>query len=175
VRKTILAAFGVMSIGLLAAACGDDSGTSSAPATVVTTTLAPATTTTVAPTTTAAVTTTAAATATVKLSDSKFGKVLTDDAGRTLYSFSKDEKNKSNCTGTCATTWPVYAPATITAGPGIDATKLASFDNAGKKQVSIDGVPLYYFASDTKAGDVNGQGVGGFWYVVDATGKPVKG
>jgi predicted lipoprotein with Yx(FWY)xxD motif len=69
----------------------------------------------------------------------------------------------------------VYAPATITAGAGIDGTKLASFDNAGKKQVAIDGVPLYYFSGDAKAGDLNGQGVGGFWYVVDATGKPVKG
>ena len=54
------------------------------------------------------------------------------------------------------------------------ATKLASIDNAGKKQVTIDGVPLYYFSGDTKAGDTNGQGVGGIWFVVDATGKAIK-
>jgi predicted lipoprotein with Yx(FWY)xxD motif len=170
-----LAVFGVVSIGLLGA-CGDDSGTSTTPAATtptagVTTTVAAATTTSVA--TTAAVTTTAAA-ATVKVADSKLGKILTDDAGRTLYSFSKDEKSKSNCTGTCAATWPVYAPASISAGAGIDATKLASFDNAGKKQLTIDGVPLYYYSGDTKAGDTTGQGVGGFWYVVDATGKAIK-
>ena len=80
----------------------------------------------------------------MKLSDSKFGKVLTDDAGHMLYLFTNDVKGKSNCAGSCAATWPAYAPATISASPGIDATKLASIDNAGKKQVTIDGVPLYY-------------------------------
>jgi predicted lipoprotein with Yx(FWY)xxD motif len=165
--------FGVVSIGLLGA-CGDDSGTTSTPAATSPPATVAATTTTAAPTTTAATTTTAAAVATVKVADTKYGKVLTDDKGNTLYSFSKDEKSKSNCTGTCAATWPVYAPAAISAGAGIDATKLASFDNAGKKQLTIDGVPLYYYAGDTKAGDTNGQGIGGFWYVVDATGKPVK-
>ena len=172
-RKTLLAVFGVVSIGLLGA-CGDDSGTTTTPAATTPLATVAATSTTAAPTTTAAVTTTAAASATVKLSDSKFGKILTDDKGAVLYSFSKDEKSKSNCAGTCATTWPVYAPATITAGAGIDGTKLASFDNGGKKQLTIDGVPLYYFSGDAKAGDTNGQGVGGFWYVVDATGKQVK-
>jgi predicted lipoprotein with Yx(FWY)xxD motif len=174
VRKTLLAVFGVVSIGLLGA-CGDDSDTTTTPAATTPVATAGATTTTVAPTTTVATTTTAAAAATVKLSDSKFGKILTDDAGRVLYSFSKDEKSKSNCTGTCAATWPVYAPTTITAGTGIDGTKLTSFDNAGKKQLAIDGIPLYYYSGDTKAGDTNGQGVGTFWYVVDATGKAIKG
>ena len=172
-RKTLLAVLGVVSIGVLGA-CGDDSGTTTTPGATTPVATVAATTTIAAPTTTAAVTTTAAAAGTVKLSDSKFGKILTDDKGAVLYSFTKDEKSKSNCTATCATTWPVYAPATITAGAGIDSTKLASFDNGGKKQLTIDGVPLYYFSGDTKAGDTNGQGVGGFWYVVDATGKPIK-
>ena len=161
-RKAFLAVFGVVSIGLLGA-CGDDSGTTSTPAA----------TTPAAPTTTAAVTTTAAAAATVKVADTKYGKVLTDDKGNTLYSFSKDEKSKSNCTGTCAATWPVYAPAAISAGAGIDATKLASFDNAGKKQLTIDGVPLYYYAGDTKAGQTNGQGLDQFgaeWYTLGPSG-----
>ena len=30
--------------------------------------------------------------------------------------------------------------------------------------------PLYYFANDAAPGDVNGQGVGGFWWVVGADG-----
>jgi len=31
-------------------------------------------------------------------------------------------------------------------------------------QVTYNGAPLYYFASDSKAGDVTGQGVGNVWF-----------
>ena len=139
-----------------------------------TTPIAPTSTVAAVTTTSGATTTIAVASGSVRLGDTKYGKALTDDTGRTLYLFTNDVKGKSNCAGTCATTWPAYAPATISAGAGIDATKLASIDNAGKKQVTIDGVPLYTFSGDTKAGDTNGQGVGGIWYVVDSTGKAIK-
>jgi predicted lipoprotein with Yx(FWY)xxD motif len=171
---------------LVFGACGDDSGSSSTGATspatgASSTTAAPTTsvassvaTTATPATTSAAAVTTAAAAATVKVSDSKLGQILTDDAGRTLYVFANDVKGKSNCVGTCAATWPVYAPATIAAGAGVDASKLATIDTAGKKQLTIDGVPLYYYGGDAKPGDTNGQNVGGIWFVVDATGKAIK-
>ena len=34
------------------------------------------------------------------------------------------------------------------------------------------GAPIYYFAKDTKAGDVTGQGVGGVWFVAAVAGGP---
>ena len=34
----------------------------------------------------------------------------------------------------------------------------------GTTQVTYAGAPIYYFAKDTKAGDVTGQGVGGVWF-----------
>ena len=37
-------------------------------------------------------------------------------------------------------------------------------------QVAINGLPLYYYADDTKAGDTTGQGVGGKWFVASPTG-----
>ena len=46
----------------------------------------------------------------------------------------------------------------------------------GKLQVTYGGHPLYFFAQDKKAGDVNGQGFvhfGGTWWVVSAAGKKV--
>jgi hypothetical protein len=43
----------------------------------------------------------------------------------------------------------------------------------GKMQVTYAGYPLYRFAGDTKAGQVNGQGLGGQWHVVAASGALV--
>ena len=40
----------------------------------------------------------------------------------------------------------------------------------GTMQVAYNGIPLYYFAKDTKAGDTTGQGVGGKWFVASPTG-----
>jgi predicted lipoprotein with Yx(FWY)xxD motif len=35
----------------------------------------------------------------------------------------------------------------------------------GSTQVAYDGAPLYTYAGDGKAGDANGQGSGGAWFV----------
>ncbi len=53
---------------------------------------------------------------------------------------------------------------------------LASLTRAddGKQQVTYNGIPLYYFATDTNAGDVNGQGVKGVWFLV-APGSTTQG
>jgi predicted lipoprotein with Yx(FWY)xxD motif len=34
--------------------------------------------------------------------------------------------------------------------------------------------PLYHFSKDQKSGDTMGQGVGGLWWTIDTTGKPVS-
>ena len=42
--------------------------------------------------------------ATVKITqNAEFGDILTDADGNTLYLFTTDERNKSNCSGGCAT------------------------------------------------------------------------
>lgn len=35
----------------------------------------------------------------------------------------------------------------------------------GTLQVAYNGMPLYYFANDAVAGETNGQGIGGFWFI----------
>lgn len=96
------------------------------------------------------------------------GSYLTGEDGRTLYTFKPDGANTSTCTDACATAWPpftVSAADTLAGGAGVTG-KLTTFARAdGTMQVAHDGVPLYYFASDTKAGDTNGQGIGGKWFV----------
>ncbi|MFI9833088.1 SCO0930 family lipoprotein [Streptomyces sp. NPDC051913] len=104
----------------------------------------------------------------------ELGKVLTDNAGLTLYRFDTDtaEPPKSNCDGDCATTWPPVPADDATAGAGIDKSLLGEVTRTdGSKQLTIGGWPAYRYAKDVNAGDVNGQGVGGKWYALAPTGK----
>ncbi|WP_369231046.1 SCO0930 family lipoprotein [Streptomyces sp. R21] len=104
----------------------------------------------------------------------KLGKVVTDSAGMTLYRFDKDtaEPPKSNCDGDCATAWPPVPADGATAAAGVDKAALGEVTRAdGSKQLTIDGWPMYRYAKDTKAGDTNGQGVGGTWFASAPNGK----
>jgi predicted lipoprotein with Yx(FWY)xxD motif len=105
--------------------------------------------------------------------DAKLGGFLTGEDGKTLYIFTPDSANTSTCADTCAQTWPplvVESDDTLKAGDGVTG-KLSTFARPdGKMQVAYNGIPLYYFAADTKAGDVTGQGKFGKWFVASPTG-----
>ena len=82
------------------------------------------------------------------------GKFMTDDQGRTVYIFSKDTSTTSTCSGDCAKEWPPY--------------------KEDGSQVVFKGHPLYFFADDKSAGDMNGQGLndfGGLWTAVAPDGS----
>lgn len=97
------------------------------------------------------------------------GSVLTDSAGRTLYFFSLDADGNSACTGSCLTAWPVFHTGTLNVGAGLDAKDFGTITRSdGSIQTTYKGWPLYYFANDAKAGDLNGEGVGNIWF----TAKP---
>jgi predicted lipoprotein with Yx(FWY)xxD motif len=110
---------------------------------------------------------TSSSTPTVKtaMSSKLHAKVLVTSSGFTLYRYSKDGHNHSNCSGGCASFWPpLLAPKSgkPTLASGVAGT-LATFKRSdGKRQVSYDGMPLYRFANDKKPGQVTGQGVNGF-------------
>jgi predicted lipoprotein with Yx(FWY)xxD motif len=102
----------------------------------------------------------------------KFGKILTDGNGRTLYLFSMDlpagggKAPVSNCTGSCLGLWPLFSGANPQAGAGITATDVGTFVRAdGASQATYKGYPIYYFADDGKAGDVNGESISD-WFVL---------
>jgi predicted lipoprotein with Yx(FWY)xxD motif len=156
--------FAVAALAAVAfAACSSSSKTSS-PTTPQTTT--PQTTT--APTSAGGGTT--AKTTVAVAGSAKYGKILVNDKGMTLYVDEKDKPGKPACTGACLQAWPpVVAPASPTAGAGVTG-KLASVTlSDGTKQLTISGSPLYLWQGDTKAGDATGQDVNGF-YVVMANG-----
>ena len=41
-------------------------------------------------------------------------------------------------------------------------------------QVTINGMPIYYYSKDQAAGDIMGQGVGGVWYLVSPSGEMIR-
>jgi hypothetical protein len=61
------------------------------------------------------------------------------------------------------------------AGPGVTAADLGTIKRSdGTTQVTYKEHPLYYYASDTSAGQTNGEGVNGFgasWYLVQPSGS----
>jgi D-xylose transport system substrate-binding protein len=119
--------------------------------------------------------TTSAQPASVKVADSKLGKILVDAQGRTLYMFSKDSGTTSACTGACAQAWPpLLGNGTPTVGSGANASLIGT---TGGSQVTYNGHPLYLFVKDTKPGQVNGEGVtafGGSWFAVSPAGNRVS-
>jgi predicted lipoprotein with Yx(FWY)xxD motif len=121
----------------------------------------------------------AAAGAEIKLADSSLGQIIVDGAGKTLYMFTPDEGGTPTCYDECAAAWPALLAAdaaSVTAGTGLDASKITVVDRTdGGTQVKYGEYPLYYFANDAAAGDTNGQGLNGKWYVVGADGEPIKG
>lgn len=98
--------------------------------------------------------------------DAKFGAVLTDSVGRTLYFFSSDVAGTANCTGACETTWPVYYSSNASTDLNVNAAEVAVITRAdGKKQSTYKGYPLYYYMNDLSTGQINGDGVAGIWFV----------
>lgn len=114
--------------------------------------------------------------ATVAVEDSDLGQIVVDADGKTLYVFLVDEGSDSTCYDDCEAAWP---PLTVegdpAAGEGIDRSLLGTTErDDGSTQVTLDGHPLYYFASDETADDTNGQGVGDVWYVVSPEGEAIQ-
>jgi predicted lipoprotein with Yx(FWY)xxD motif len=155
----VLSVFVLAGIGL--AACGDDSDDTATKSSTTETTEATAG---------------AGGAAVVKVTDNdKFGKILTDTQGHTLYVFLKDTGTTSTCTDACADLWPAVTATGTPTGDGVDADDLGTTTRPdGTTQVTFYGHPVYTYAADAKAGDTMGQGVGSIWYVVDTEGNAVK-
>jgi predicted lipoprotein with Yx(FWY)xxD motif len=101
--------------------------------------------------------------------NSDLGQFLVGANGMTLYLYTKDTMDVSNCYDQCAQNWPpllVKEGETPTLQPGLDG-KLDVIDRTdGTKQVAFDGMPLYFWAKDQNVGDATGQNVGSVWFVI---------
>jgi predicted lipoprotein with Yx(FWY)xxD motif len=162
-KRVTMTIAGTVAVAALAAGCASSSKTSSTPS----------------PGTSSAAPAAASAhgAATLRAASSPEGQILVDGSGRTLYLFQSDTSSTSTCNGACATAWPPDTTSGTPSASGLNASLVGTGMRADHAaQVTYKGHPLYYFADDSKPGDVNGQGVdafGGRWYVVSPTGAAI--
>jgi predicted lipoprotein with Yx(FWY)xxD motif len=115
----------------------------------------------------------------VAIGKTKFGAVLVDTAGKTLYGFAADKPGKSNCNAACLAYWPlVPAKAGALKAPSGVSAKLGSITRAdGQAQLTVNNMPVYTYVADTSPGTATGQGTnisGGRWWVVGTNGSWIK-
>lgn len=108
-----------------------------------------------------------------------YGKYLTNVKGNTLYVYLKDSPNTSTCVDNCAKNWPPHPyndkdKPLAGAGADVNLVGFIKRTDMASPQVTYKGWPLYTYIKDEKAGDVNGQGLGGNWYLVAPNGEPIK-
>ncbi len=112
----------------------------------------------------------------ISVAQSSLGAYLAGPNGHALYVLTKDSANTSTCTDSCAQNWPpllVNAGQTVSPGTGVTGTVATFARPDGSTQVSVNGMPVYYFAGNSAASDTNGQGIGGVWFLAAPDGSPL--
>ncbi|WP_395399744.1 hypothetical protein ACHMXB_15555 [Arthrobacter sp. UC242_113] len=169
-KKQLSVGLAVMALAASLTACGGGSST-----TTTTSAAAPATE---SPATTASASATSdSAMVDLKTASSSKGDIVVDSKGMSVYYFTKDVKDsgKSNCTGDCLVKWPPVIAATDTPKvEGVTGTVGTIDTPDGKKQVTVNGMPVYLWEKDKAPGDITGQGVGNVWYLVAPDGTMMK-
>lgn len=91
------------------------------------------------------------------------GKILTNKAKMSLYTFTKDSNGLSSCNGNCAIKWPPLAAqqSDVASAPFSIVTR-----QDGTYQWAYQGKPLYTWINDQKPGDITGDKVENAWNLV---------
>ncbi|MEZ2390527.1 hypothetical protein AB6813_13445 [bacterium RCC_150] len=177
-KKQLSTGLGVLALALALAACGGSPGGSSTSGGAAPSSAAPSASATATSPSESSPSASNASGASYELeaASSSAGQIVVGSNGRSVYFFTKDVKDsgKSACTGGCATSWP--AVTTTSATPKVEdvgGTIGTIPTSDGKMQITINGMPIYYYGQDKAAGDVKGQGVGGVWFLVSPSGTMV--
>jgi len=103
----------------------------------------------------------------ITVAQTSAGDGLAGPNGMTLYIFTSDTDGSSTCNDSCAPAWPPLLGdgSAVIAGVGVSGSFGTTTRDDGSKQVTHNGQPLYYHASDQEAGDATGDGVGGVWFI----------
>jgi len=115
---------------------------------------------------------------TLSVAGSRYGKIIVDGQGRTLYLFDAEHTSTPKCYGACAVAWPPLLTTTpLVAGGGLSQALIATAARSdGSMQVAYNGHALYLYVGDRSPGEIKCQAVveyGGGWFVVDTQGNKV--
>ncbi|MGN6513395.1 MAG: hypothetical protein ACTHKZ_07475 [Lysobacteraceae bacterium] len=107
------------------------------------------------------------------------GEYLVDGTGKTVYMLARDSSTTSTCQGPCTTEWPPLLaqgePKTM--DPALSDGDVGVIQRGdGTQQVTFAGHPLYHYAKDTAAGQLNGAGkhdAYGDWSLLSPEGQPL--
>jgi predicted lipoprotein with Yx(FWY)xxD motif len=117
--------------------------------------------------------------ASLKVGQSRLGPIVVDASGGTLYFFTQDKRRRALCTAdylNCTTAWPPLMTDGRPRGQAGVKTRLIGVLDRTKptgSQVTYNHHPLYRYIEDEHPGDVKGQGLYGYWYVVSPSGRPI--
>jgi len=115
-------------------------------------------------------TTSPISTPTVMTASSVRGTILVDQKGMTLYYFANDVPGNgtSACSSAaCNASWPPFFTDTLVVQAPLAATDFQTITRSGGlRQITYRGWPLYYYANDRVAGDVNGDAINNVWYTM---------
>lgn len=173
-RSRFAAAACALSVAGLVAACGSESLPTETPPPGAVNPSAQAAPPTAPPSSDGGVTSALAVTRSDEL-----GAIVTDQDGRVLYRFDKDEKGdggepaKSNCSGQCATIWPpaLARPEGVELR-GVNRELVNTVTRSdGQEQLTLAGWPLYRYSKDTAPGQASGHKVRSTWFAVTPTGQ----
>lgn len=107
----------------------------------------------------------------------EYGPILVDGECNTLYAFTNDTEGESTCVDDCAAQWPPLLVSDESVPPladELDPSLFSVVEHPEGPMLKVGDWPLYLFAPDTAPGDINGQGVGGVWWVVAPDGTLIE-
>lgn len=83
--------------------------------------------------------------------------ILVNSQGMTLYHLSGETSGKFICTSSCVAVWHPLTASSSAKPSGVASLSIVKRPEGGQ-QLAYKGMPLYTFAQDKAAGEVNGQG-----------------